>query len=175
MKGPSGFTLVELLMGLAILSIVTTTVVPSFSQLLAEQRLRQVSNELRMSLSLARSEAIKRNESVNVRPTTSAWSDGWCVQPNAIAGCTPSPLGAYVVPESIAVNAVSDVNSVAFNSWGRTANCPRFEIETSSSNGTCNVCLYVEADGRIVAAPGVCANQCPDASTDYSWSGSCSS
>jgi len=41
-------------MGLAILSIVTTTVVPSFSQLLAEQRLRQVSNELRLSLALAR-------------------------------------------------------------------------------------------------------------------------
>ena len=78
MKASIGFTLVELLMGLAILSIVTTTVVPSFSQLIAEQRLRQVSNELRLSLALARSEAIKRNESVNVLPVANTWSEGWC-------------------------------------------------------------------------------------------------
>ena len=67
-------------MGLAILSIVTTTVVLSFSLLLAKQRLRQVSNELRLSLALARSEAIRRNESVNVLPTATNWSDGWCVE-----------------------------------------------------------------------------------------------
>ena len=99
MKFSRGFTLVELLMGLAILSIVTTTVVPSFSQLLAEQRLRQVSNELRMSLTLARSEAIKRNQTVNVLPAESAWSDGWCVESDTAASCTNSSLGAYVVPK----------------------------------------------------------------------------
>ena len=93
MKFSRGFTLVELLMGLAILSIVTTTVVPSFSQLLAEQRLRQVSNELRMSLTLARSEAIKRNQTVNVLPAESAWSDGWCVESDTAASCTNSSIG----------------------------------------------------------------------------------
>ena len=175
MKRSDGFTLVELLMGLAILSIVTTTVVPSFSQLLAEQRLRQVSNELRLSLALARSEAIKRNESVNVLPTATNWSDGWCVEIDAAAGCTQTPLVAYVVPQIIRVNGHSEVTKVAFNSWGRSGNCPRFEIETSVADRTCSVCLYVETDGRAIAAPGVCANQCPGVSSDYSWSGACSS
>jgi type IV fimbrial biogenesis protein FimT len=175
MKFSRGFTLVELLMGLAILSIVTTTVVPSFSQLLAEQRLRQVSNELRMSLTLARSEAIKRNQTVNVLPAESAWSDGWCVESDTAASCTNSSLGAYVVPKNIAVNAGSGNTSLAFNSWGRTANCPKFEIATAGSGGTCSVCLYVETDGRVVANPGVCSSQCPEANTDFSWSGSCSS
>ena len=174
MKILRGFTLVELLMGLAILSIVTTTVVPSFSQLLAEQRLRQVSNELRLSLALARSEAIKRSESVNVLPAASTWSDGWCVELNA-SGCTQTPLGAYMVPQSIRVSDRSGAAKVAFNSWGRAANCPRFEIETSVANRTCSVCLYVETDGRAIAAPGVCANQCPGVGSNYSWSGACSS
>ncbi len=174
MNRSGGFTLVELLMGLAILSIVTTTVVPSFSQLLAEQRLRQVSNELRLSLALARSEAIKRNESVNVLPAATTWSDGWCVELDA-TGCTQAPLGAYVVPQSIKVNGQSGVTKVAFNSWGRSGNCPRFEIETSVADRTCSVCLYVETDGRAIAAPGVCANECPGVGSDYSWSGACSS
>ena len=142
MKFSRGFTLVELLMGLAILSIVTTTVVPSFSQLLAEQRLRQVSNELRMSLTLARSEAIKRHQTVNVLPAESVWSDGWCVESDTAASCTNSSLGAYVVPNSIAVTASSGNASLAFNSWGRTANCPKFELETPGSGGTCSCLLY---------------------------------
>ncbi|MDG1066024.1 MAG: GspH/FimT family pseudopilin [Luminiphilus sp.] len=174
MKASIGFTLVELLMGLAILSIVTTTVVPSFSQLIAEQRLRQVSNELRLSLALARSEAIKRNESVNVLPVANTWSEGWCVEPNAAGGCTSAPIGAYVVPKNIRVSGASGATGIAFNSWGRTASCPRFEIATSVANSTCSLCLYIEIDGRAVAAPGTCANRCPGVDSDFSWSGACS-
>ena len=57
-----GLSLVELLTALVILSVLISLAAPSFSRILTEQRLRQVSNELRISMVTTRAEAIKRGE-----------------------------------------------------------------------------------------------------------------
>ena len=74
-----GLSLLELLATLVILSILVSLAAPSFSRMLAEQRLRQVGTELRVSLSSARSEAVKRNEGVSLIQQGSDWSNGWCI------------------------------------------------------------------------------------------------
>ena len=63
-----GLTLVELLTALVILSVLVSLAAPSFSRMLTEQRLRQATNELRISMVTARAEAIKRGETVAVLP-----------------------------------------------------------------------------------------------------------
>ena len=74
----NGFTLVELLIGLVILSILVAVAAPSFSTAMAQQRLRQASSELRSTVAIARSEAVKRNAQVRLLPRTGGWSNGWC-------------------------------------------------------------------------------------------------
>ena len=59
-----GFTVVELLIALVVLGVLVALAAPAFSTFLAEQRLRATTSELRVAVSLARSEAIKRNSSV---------------------------------------------------------------------------------------------------------------
>ena len=49
-----GLSLVELLVGLVVLSVLVSVAAPSFSRMVAEQRLRQVGSELRISLATAR-------------------------------------------------------------------------------------------------------------------------
>jgi type IV fimbrial biogenesis protein FimT len=91
----AGFTLVELLTTLAVAAIVLTAGVPSFRELIQNNRLATATNELVATLHLARSEAIKRNARVTVCKsvngtscaTSGDWSQGWLVftDPNSNA------------------------------------------------------------------------------------------
>ena len=77
-----GFTLIELIITIAIAAIVMTIGIPSFNQTVRNSRLTTNANELITSLNLARSEAIKRNVQVFVRrkgATSQNWDSGWDV------------------------------------------------------------------------------------------------
>jgi len=74
-------TLVELLTVLVIVAIVAAVALPSLADALTSQRLRASGTDLMSSLLLARSEAIKRNAQVQIRPKTGTdWTSGWIVE-----------------------------------------------------------------------------------------------
>jgi type IV fimbrial biogenesis protein FimT len=86
-----GFTLVELMITVAIVGIVASLAVPSFQDMLNQNRASSLANELASSLNLARSEAIKRGTQVSVCKsanitassptcsTTANWQNGWLI------------------------------------------------------------------------------------------------
>lgn len=82
-----GVTLIELLVAMSVLSILLAVGVPSFSQFTANTRLNSYANILFSHLSLARSEAIKRNTHVAICKSADGltcagagdWSQGWIV------------------------------------------------------------------------------------------------
>ena len=86
-----GFTLVELLVVLAVGSILLAIAVPGYGYLLSAGRLTTLTNDLVAALHLARSEAIKRGTRVTLCKTGSAaaaspscdttinWQQGWLV------------------------------------------------------------------------------------------------
>lgn len=59
-----GFTLIELMVTVAVMAIVLTVAVPAFTNVINNNRLTSQANELLNSLSFARSEAIRRNADV---------------------------------------------------------------------------------------------------------------
>lgn len=61
----SGFTMVELVVTIAIASVLLGIAVPSFNQMIVSSRLTTQSNEMIAAISFARSEAIKRNGSLS--------------------------------------------------------------------------------------------------------------
>lgn len=66
MKKSAGFTLVELLVTLAVAATLITIAVPSYQHLLASNRLAALANEYVLAISEARLEAIRRNTTVQV-------------------------------------------------------------------------------------------------------------
>jgi type IV fimbrial biogenesis protein FimT len=94
-----GFTLIELMVGVAVLAIALGAGVPSMSEFIKNSRLAAHTNDLLTSLHLARTEAIKRNARVTLCKSADAatcstaagtgWQIGWMVFADA------SPFGTF--------------------------------------------------------------------------------
>ena len=64
---------------LAIIGVLVSVVVPSFSRMLSNHRAASASNDLAHAITLARSEALKRGRRVYLAPRGARWRDGWAV------------------------------------------------------------------------------------------------
>lgn len=81
----AGFTIVELVVTLALAAALFAFAVPSYSRYIAEQRLLDDARRLADAITLARSEAIKRNRHVILCAATAVapcgelehWHEGW--------------------------------------------------------------------------------------------------
>lgn len=165
LSGGKGFTVVEMMIGLAVGAIILITAVPSFVTLMQRNEIGSASDQLYASLATARSEAVKRRDSVRVCPSSNSsscrndgvWSDGWLVfsdddgngQPNSTADiikAVPSTSLADGVDLGCD-NAVDDGVTFAATgtAWG---NAGAFRICHANSNASSRQ-ISISAGGRI--------------------------
>lgn len=95
----SGFTLVELVVTLAIAATLTTLAWPAMQSLVDRQRLRAASERLAGHLQLARSEAIARNETVHLS-VLPAHPNGRCYVLHTGAAAQCSCAGGCTAPHT---------------------------------------------------------------------------
>jgi type IV fimbrial biogenesis protein FimT len=130
--------------------------VPSMRPFLQSQGVKNASMDISSTVALARSEAIKRNATVNVIPVNSTdWSKGWSVSP-AAAG-TATTIRSQSALSNIAITPAS-ASSVSFDSNGRmTTTGSTFTIKPLNA-GSQPLCLTVTvgATGRVESTKVTC-------------------
>jgi type IV fimbrial biogenesis protein FimT len=83
-----GFTLIELMITVSLVAILLSVAIPSFREVIQNNRAASQANALLAAFNLARAEAVKRGEQVRVCPSSdqatcsggSDWTVGWIVQ-----------------------------------------------------------------------------------------------
>jgi len=159
MKQQSGFTLVEMMVTIAILAILMGIAAPAVTDFAIKQRVSSQANEMMLSLAFARSEAVKLNQDVRVIPRTSTangWSDGWCVGPaNIGSDCNHADVirvftGAGGV--SITSSGISNPPALVFLRDGTASNSVDALLKVSSPNlepaGDTARCIRLTRPGR---------------------------
>lgn len=144
-----GFTLIELMVTVALAGIVIVLVGPSMRDLLTRQRLRGVNAELLTDLQFARGEAVRRNYPVHVRFGSNADMTCYVIFVPNITGTCDCLLGAtracsgshteiktVQVPRSlqVALAASSAADTIVTFDWRTGQSQPgEFHVDASGS------------------------------------------
>jgi type IV fimbrial biogenesis protein FimT len=83
-RRPTGLTLLELAIALAVLAVLGTLAVPSFSARLARERLAATAELLAGDLAEARYQAAQRGQPLHLEPSPGAT---WCWAVTTVSGC----------------------------------------------------------------------------------------
>ena len=124
-QASKGMTVIELLIILAAIAIVVMISVPGSTMVLEHYRLKSTSSDLVGGLNLAKGEALKRNSTVRVCPSSNGrfcrtdgnWNHGWLVYSDGNADGTVQEIEfieAFQAPgENVWIVASGAVESVA--------------------------------------------------------------
>ncbi len=173
MKKARGFTLVELMIGIAVLALLLALGVPSFINLTRNNRLITQTNELVTAMSLARSESIKRGLPVSVCVSsnqtdcdtgTPDWADGWIMftdagSPGELDGTDELLQVGQATSNGFAVTEMeTGAAYVQFTPSGlvNPAAARRLEIEWSADPTGRTRCISIAVGGRINTTQGAC-------------------
>jgi len=150
-----GFTLLELMMVIAIVAILLGIGIPSYSRFIAEQRVRTAAADLQNALWRTRSEAIKLNRDVTLSPANAAdgWQSGWSADNPASPGSdllTRGPLVGVLVTGGPA--------GITYRASGRlrAATQPALELESEVDSGAQRRCVRVDLSGLPMIQTGNC-------------------
>ena len=146
-----GFTLMEMLVTLAVVAIVASLAVPSFQNMIATQRVRSAANDLVTALNLARSEAVKRNRIVTVTPA-GTWADGWTV--SYVDGGNTITIQTHEALEGVTMAGTA---AISYRADGRrNSGNVNIEIVPPAGSGVSKHCIGVSPTGKPVSASGAC-------------------
>lgn len=131
-SAPRGFTLIELVVTVAVLAIAASFAVPAFQQLVESNRLATESNRLLSAISFARSEAVRVGDDASLTANTGGFGDGWCVH----LGTACNNTGTNEILrqfDAAQLDYTASANTLTFNARGEMTNTA-FQLSIDPKN-----------------------------------------
>lgn len=174
-----GFTLIEMMVVVAVMVIVGMALTVSFSGTVAGYRIAGAANSLSRDLQYARAEALKRGQPVSVCASSdgascsgsTSWQTGWIVFYDANGNGAVDTSGGDVVlraetqnPGKNTLSADNSVSAVTFNRQGSIAGLPAnpvtFTLHEPTGSASLTRCVALVPSGRALiqnAGQGNCS------------------
>lgn len=169
MKLFRGFTLVELMVTVAVAGVLLAIAVPSFTDLMRNNRSLAAANELVSALNAARAEAVKRGTRVSLCPSANgtscsgtAWQTGWIVFVDGAASDTTSTATVSGTPLSrrtampTGATATGIATFIRYSGLGFAPIRQDITVQTASCTGLNARRISFSASGRIRVVKVAC-------------------
>ena len=122
-EAPAGFSLIELMIVLSVLSILFAIGMPAFGRLLHDVDIRGSAEGLRAGLQKARTEAVTRNALIRISFSDVSGRPAWTL------GCVSSSLRCPATISSYSVNADTQIR------WGAARSDDQIALNTALAAG----------------------------------------
>lgn len=151
----NGFTLIELMVTLAVAAILATVAVPSFYNFIQNARTTAQANAFVTAINVARSEAVKRRNPVELCASTDPdngacdtddWTAGWVVRES---GDSDAVIRIWEKLDASAnLNEANDAAEIPFNNRGAAGDSYEFTLWFDDCTGEQTRTIGVNATGR---------------------------
>lgn len=164
-----GVTLIELMIGISIVSMLMMFALPSYQQWIQNVQIRTAAESIQNGLQLARAEAVRRNAPIQFQLTSASRLSDWKIcldaaclaastvqQRNGAEGSANARVGvgttatAFATPITTAPPA-----TITFTGLGRITPAPaagastRIDVTSATGTGTRRLVLLVSAGGKV--------------------------
>lgn len=115
MARSQGFTLVEMMVTVAVAAILISIAMPSLNRIADSNALKATTRDLVSTINTARSQSISTRTDVKVEPATGGWADGWSITYGSAA---IEASQDYIPRDGVTVSRVGTNDSMTFLSRG---------------------------------------------------------